>query len=83
MFSKTGHIKQAFGWGALLSAPSIILPSLGRTLKNINTKRKAENAWADALHDDPMKGMVPGLEEEFKDLYFDSPHAAETLLRMF
>lgn len=67
---------------ALVSS-SIALPGLLRTLGNLNTGRKADNAWADALMEDPKKSLVPGLEQEFKDLYFDSPYAAGRLLDVF
>jgi hypothetical protein len=84
--AKTANKKEAMGVVSLipaLASSAIALPSLFRTMGNMNTKRKADNAWAEALMEDPEMVMVPGLEEEFKNLYFDSPYAAKRLLQMY
>ena len=81
-----GFRKTAFNFASLLPAlanSAIFMPSAGRMLGSMNTKRKADNAWSDALQKDPLKALVPGLEEEFKKLYFESPHSAEILLEVF
>ena len=53
------------------------------TFRNFGRRIRADNAqdaWVDALKEDPLLSLVPGVEAQFKSLYVESPRAAEVLL---
>jgi hypothetical protein len=68
--------KRAFSIGSL----AVALPIFMRQMSGVSKANRAEDAWIDAITEEPTRVLVPGLETEFKQLYLDSPIAAEVML---
>lgn len=78
--------KQASIGSALLTGLVLTSPFMVTNVRHLSTWAKAkgaDNAWSDALKEKPIRVLVPGLKSKFKQLYVDSPYAADRLLDQF